>query len=202
MDILDIGSGWAPSVPPAERPAGCRYVGLDLSRTELERAPEGSYDDMAIADVRELCPALRDRFDLALSCQVLEHVKPLAVAAGNVGSYLRPGGRFIAFFSGTFSIFGMLNRVLPQRSALWVMKTFLHRPADTIFPAYYDRCWAGALHRIFREWSSVEVVPSWHGAGYFAFFRPLQAAYVAYEEWACRSERVNLAPYYLIDARR
>lgn len=202
MQVLDMGSGWAPSVAPGQRPPGCRYVGMDVSRAELDRAPEGSYDEVAVADIRRSLPELRDRFDLVVSCQVLEHVKPITLAADTVGSYLRPGGRFVAFFSGRYSVYGILNRLLPPRASRWAMKTFLDRPADTMFRAYYDQCWAAALHRLFGAWSELEVVPFWHGAGYFAFSRPLQSAYIGYEEWARRSGRVNLAPYYLIDVRR
>ncbi len=202
MHVLDVGSGWKPSVPVSIRPADCRYVGLDVSLSELERAPAGSYDDVVIADARHRVAALEGRFDLVLSCQVLEHVRPLDEVVANLRSYLRPGGRLIAFFSGTFSVFALANRVLPRRVGVWTMERLLSRPSDTMFRAYYDRCWASAVERVFADWSEVEVVPRWHGAGYFAFSSALTALYVGYEEWARRSGFLNLAPYYLVDAVR
>ena len=201
--VLDVGAGWRPSVAPVERPPRCWYVGLDVSARELERAPSGSYDELVRSDISaERLGALQGRFDFVISCQVLEHVKPLPPAVDNLRSYLRPGGRLLAFFSGTFSAYGLVNRVLPRRASVWLMNALLSRPPDTIFPAHYDRCWASALERVFRDWSEVGIVPRWFGAPYFAWSRPLQAVYVGYEEWARRAGRDNLAPYYLVDAVR
>lgn len=202
MHVLDVGSGWKPSVPLSARPADCLYVGFDVSRHELERAPAGSYDEIVVGDARRPRAELSGRFDLVLSCQVLEHVRPLDEVVASLRSYLRPGGRFVAFLSGTFSVYALVNRVLPQRVGTWAMQRLLNRPADTMFRAYYDRCWASALERVFADWSEVEVVPRWHGAGYFAFSSGLTALYVGYEEWARRSGLVNLAPYYLVEAVR
>lgn len=199
--MLDVGAGWKPSVAPSDRPADCWYVGLDVSRVELERAPSGSYSDVVASDIcSERVQNLQGSFDLVLSCQVLEHVRRLQPAIDNLRFYLRPGGRFLAFFSGTFSAFGLVNRVLPHRISQWLMRSLLSRPADTMFPAYYDRCWASALERVFDDWSEVEITPRWFGAPYFAWSRPFQAIYVGYEEWASRRSFANVAPYYLVDA--
>lgn len=200
--ILDVGSGRSPTVTPEGRPPGCRYVGLDVSRAELEMAPPGSYDELVVSDVTERVPVLAESFDLILSFQVLEHVSPLMAAVENLRTYLRPGGRLLAHLSGTFSAFGLLNRVIPQRTSVWLVHRLLKRPAAEVFPAHYDQCWSSALERVFAPWSAVEVVPRWLGAPYFAFFRPLHALYVGYEEWARLGRHANLAPYYLIDAIR
>jgi hypothetical protein len=39
LRILDAGSGRQPIIPIDQRPPGCHYVGLDLSLSELTRAP-------------------------------------------------------------------------------------------------------------------------------------------------------------------
>jgi hypothetical protein len=39
MAILDVGSGRRPTITPSDRPAGCRYVGLDISAAELAARP-------------------------------------------------------------------------------------------------------------------------------------------------------------------
>jgi SAM-dependent methyltransferase len=202
QSILDVGAGREPTVPLASRPAGCRYVGLDISRSELERAPRGSYDELVVADVTQPLPALADRFDLVLSFQVLEHVKPLELAMENLRRYARPRGRLVAQLSGTFSPFGLANRLIPQRTSMWLMRQLLHRDPETVFPAHYDRCWYAALERMLDTWTTGTVVCWWMGAGYFDFLRPLLASYIAYEEWARLAGRPNLAPYYVIDATR
>src|SRR5262245_31215661 len=69
--ILDVGSGRRPTIPPEQRPVGCRYVGLDLSRTELAKAPAGSYDEMWESDVAQKVTELEGGFNLIVSWQVL-----------------------------------------------------------------------------------------------------------------------------------
>ena len=51
IQILDVGSGRRPAIPPEQRPPNCTYVGLDLSMDELKAAPRGSYDEMVASDV-------------------------------------------------------------------------------------------------------------------------------------------------------
>ena len=200
--VLDVGAGRDPTVPAARRPAGCRYVGIDLSLAELERAPAGSYDDVVVGDITRRVPELEGRFDLVLSWQVLEHVRPLAAALENIRAYLRPGGHMIVKLSGTFSGFGLANRVLPAQTGEWLLERLLRRDRGTVFPAYYDRCWYSAMAPMLRSWSSYEIVPEFFGAYYTRFSRPLTALYTAYEEWARLREHRNLATHYVVHAVR
>lgn len=200
VGILDVGSGRRPALPPAERPDSL-YVGLDISLDELRKAPEGSYDEFVAADVVEPQEGLRNRFDLVVSWQVLEHVKPLDAALDNLRSYLRPGGRMVALLSGSFSAFALVNKVLPASAGVWLMERLLHRDADTVFPAHYDRCHHAGLVRLLEPWSRADVVPLYRGANYFRFSRRLQVAYITYESWASRNSHCNLATHYLLDAQ-
>ena len=202
VHILDIGSGRRPAVPPGERPPRSRYVGLDLSAHELRLAPSGAYDETIAADASERQDALVERFDLILSFQVFEHVRPLASALDNLQDYLRPGGHLVASLSGSFSAHGVLNRALPAPLATRMMARLLSRPADTVFPAYYDGCHHHALKRMLQPWSSAEISPVFVGGAYFSFSPALLGAYLRYEDWASTSARATLAPYYLVVARR
>jgi SAM-dependent methyltransferase len=198
--ILDLGSGRRPTVPTAERPPNCFYLGVDISRGELEKAPTGSYDDWIVADAAQFVDSLEDHFDLVVSWQVLEHVKPLQGAIENCRRYLRPGGTFVALFSGTLSAVAVINRLVPQAVGIAAMKYLLARDPETVFPAYYDGTWYRPLRRYFENWQSQQIVPLFRGAGYFSFSRTLQGAYLHYENWAARSNRVNLATHYLVEA--
>ena len=198
--VLDIGSGRRPAVPPADRPAGCRYVGLDVSASELDRAPPHSYDETWVGDAASRVPELVGRFDLVVSFQVLEHVRPLDATIENCRAYLRPGGRFVTQLSGAFSLFGLVNRVIPHRLALWILSTFLGWSRENIFPAHYHQCWYSALERILRPWTRSEILPRYTGGMYFSFSPALQRLYLIYEDWAMKTDRRNLATHYLIDA--
>src|SRR3954471_5717818 len=96
--VLDVGSGASPVVPKSSRRPGTTYVGLDVSASELRKAPAGSYDEEIVADAASHLPALDESFDAVVSWQVFEHLRPLAAAVENVRAYLRPGGTLVAHF--------------------------------------------------------------------------------------------------------
>jgi SAM-dependent methyltransferase len=202
VSILDLGSGRTPALGADSRPAGCRYVGLDISLLELQRAPEGAYDEMFEADAVVRKAELEGRFDVVLSFQVLEHVKPLEDAFENMIAYLKPGGRLVAQMSGTFSAFGLLNQVLPQSLSVWALRKATRRAPESIFPAYYHHCWATRLERMVATCSKHEVRWLYLGGDYFAFFSPLAPCYLAYENWDMRGALRNLGSHYLVTAVR
>jgi SAM-dependent methyltransferase len=200
--VLDIGAGRTPAIAPQDRPSGCHYVGLDSSGSELSLAGESAYDEVIVADIAVSSPSRPEAFDVAVSWQALEHVKPLERAVANIHDYLRPGGALVAQVSGKFSVFAVANRLLPGRVGTAALRTLLRRDPETVFPAYYDRCYATALARVFAAWSSVRIVPRYRGAVYLAFSDSLERLYLRYEDWALRSRHENLATHYLVVATK
>lgn len=200
--VLDVGSGRTPAIDPGRRPSRCVYAGLDISADELALAGPGAYTRTIVGDISVFDPDLADSFDLIVSWQVLEHVKPLSAALANIHGYLVPGGRFIAMFSGKFSLIGLVNSLVPSGFAKASMQKLLGRPADSVFPAHYDRCWAGAIKDETRAWSGVEVTPHFRGAEYLAFSPILQRLYLGYENWAASGTHENLATHYSVTATK
>lgn len=202
--VLDVGSGRNPAIPVAERPYRTEYVGLDLSATELEAAGRDAYDRAVVADLVHFVPELSGAFDLAVSWQVLEHVSSLEEAVNNIFGYLRPGGRFVAMFSGGRSAFGIANRVLPNSIGHELVGRVMRRKNSDkpVFPAYYDRCHASAIRRTFDGWTEVRITPFFRGATYFTFSPALMRAYLAYENLICRRDAAELATHYLVVAQR
>jgi SAM-dependent methyltransferase len=200
--ILDVGAGRSPILPVDMRPPGSRYTGLDVSLSEIEEAPRGSYDDFVVGDICTDMPALRDKFDLVISWQLLEHVKSLDDALENIRTYVRPGGHFLAQLSGAFSFFALTGRVLPHGAARAVVRVVQRRDPARVFPAYYNHCWSTAIRRVTSNWSSAEVIPQWYGGAYLTRARPLLAINSAYEHWAITRGHSNLATHYIIDAQR
>ena len=202
VSVLDIGAGRTPAIAPQDRPSGCHYVGLDVSESELGLADESAYDELIVADIAASSPSRREAFDVAVSWQALEHVKPLERALENIHCYLRPGGALVVQVSGKFSMFAVANRVLPGRVGDWALRRLLDRDPETVFPAYYDRCYATALAKLLADWSDVRIIPRFRGAGYLAFSDLLERLYLSYEDWAMRSRHMNLATHYLVVARK
>lgn len=199
--ILDVGSGRSPTIAPEDRPTGCRYVGLDISEDELQAAAPGAYDDVIEHDITQPLPT-DETFDLVLSWQVLEHVRPLDEALHNLRAVLRPGGTMLAQLSASFSAFALLARMVPHGWRVKAMARYLGSAEEEKFPTHYDRCYARALERMLASWSSVTLHPFYRGAVYFGMWRPLQRAYLAYESLIAWRDVRNLATHYLLIGQR
>jgi SAM-dependent methyltransferase len=145
---------------------------------------------------------LEGRFDVVLSWQTLEHVESIDRALENIRAYVRPGGRFVALLSGSYSAFALLARVIPYPVAKRLMQRLMDVGENEKFPTRYDRCTATALEPLLERWSEHAIVPRYKGGAYFRFFRPLERTYLAYENWVERSGRPNLATHYVIWAVR
>jgi SAM-dependent methyltransferase len=202
--VLDIGAGRQPSVDRGDRPEQTHWVGLDLDASELKAAGAGAYDECIAGDVAVAIADLEGRFDLALSWQVLEHVRPLDQAIENVHGYLKEGGTFVSLLSGSWSAFGVLNRMLPAQLGVRLVERVMRRSANDhpVFPAYYDQCYGTGLLRLFAAWRDVRIRPLYRGASYFHFSRPLQELYLAYENAVSDRRLANLATHYLVVATK
>ncbi len=200
--VLDVGAGRRPAIPKELRPVACHYVALDSSQHELEAAPPGSYDRCVVRDVTQSITELEDRFDLIVSWQVLEHVRPVEATLRNLHTYLRPGGRLVAQISGRNSVFAAINRILPYRVTLPLLCQLLSADPEEHFPAYYDQCSDSDLRRALAGWCDVEIVPRYRGAEYFGFSHLMQRAYLLYEDRIAVKQRCNFATHYLLSAVR
>jgi len=202
--VLDLGAGRHPTIPPADRPQGIEYVGVDVSADELRAAGPDAYSEMVAIDATQLAPELEGRFDLAVSWQVLEHVSDFGAVARNIRRYLRPGGTLVARFSGARAVFSIANRLLPNRMGAILVDRIMGRTKSNqpVFPAPYDGCNPRAIERNFAEWSEVVLTPVFTGATYFQFSVPLMRVYLVYENLIARVPVAGLATHYLLVARR
>lgn len=200
--ILDVGSGRQPALLRGRRPFACTYVGLDVSRSELEQAPAGSYDEIVEGDITIHDGSLDNRFDLVINWQLLEHVRRLAPATENMRMYLRGGGTMVSLLSGGRSPFALINRLIPHLAARRLMGLLLGRDLTSVFPAHYDHCHYSGLRRALARWSLASIEPLYRGASYFRFSATLQRTYLLYENWLERAGHIDYATHYLISATR
>jgi SAM-dependent methyltransferase len=197
MTILDVGGGAAPTLPPEARPARSTYIGLDPDSVDLAK---GDYDVRILASASDAQPELVASVDLILSWNVLEHVPDMASAVARFHSYLKPGGVLLARFAGRWAVFAVASRLMPHTLRVRLLSRLIGSPPDNHFPTHYDRCSAHAFELMLADWSEHEIVPHYRGAGYFAFSRPIQRAYLAYESIAMRCP--ELATQYNVRAVR
>lgn len=200
--ILDIGAGRAPTLAHELRPAGCDYVGMDISDCELKAAGTRAYDRWFCHDVTNPFPEQIIDVDVAVSWQVLEHVASTRAALAAIHAALRPGGTLLTHVSGTFANFALIARLMPHQMRSRLMRRLLGSAEEEKFPIRYNGCWAAALERSLAEWSSVEIVPFYRGAAYLRPFRLAQRVYLWYESAVARHGVRNLATHYLIIAKR
>jgi cyclopropane fatty-acyl-phospholipid synthase-like methyltransferase len=201
--VLDVGAGRRP-VLPFEQIRDTYYVALDLDADELEAAPEGLYKESVAAPIETFQPQLVGRFDLVASFYVFEHVRSLETAIENCRLYLKPGGTMVTQFSGRFSYFAVANQVIPHVVTRKLGRVLAGREPHTIFPAFYNNCWYGAVEKVMRNWSEVDIRPVYTGGGYLLRkpFDKVMPAYLAYEDWTERRSHRNLAAHYMVVAKK
>jgi len=200
--ILDVGSGGNPTIALRDRPDGVSYTGFDVDASELERAPEGSYDETIVAPAETPVPELENRFDLAVSWFAMEHVPDVGAAFDNLRTYLVPGGTLVAQFAGRWSAVSVANRMVPHKLARKLLWRAHRRESDSVFPAIYDRCTFRELTETLASWGTADVIPQFTVAEYVLFSRVLTSGYIAYEEAIERLGMRDLSPYYLVVASR
>jgi SAM-dependent methyltransferase len=197
MTILDVGGGDEPTLPRELRPVRTTYIGLDPDPADLAK---GDYDIRILAGASDLQPELVDGVDLILSWNVLEHVPNMASALSRFRSYLKPGGTLLARFAGRWAVFAVGSRLMPHTLRVQLLWRLIGSPPDNHFPTHYDRCTARDFDLMLAGWSEYEIVPYYRAAGYFAFSRPIQRMYLAYESIAMRNSQ--LATHYHVTAVR
>lgn len=119
--ILDVGCGDGFFTKVLLEEKGEKYFdwGLDLSRSEVERARKSkTYKDVIVAGVAKM-PFDDARFATVFSNGTLEHIKEIDKALAEISRVLKPGGRLVftvpskyltsyLFFSNFFPFYGYL----------------------------------------------------------------------------------------------
>lgn len=201
--VLDVGAGASPTLPPQRRPPGCEYIGMDISKTELLRAPVGSYSRTLEADVSQATHIPGLQADVIVSWQVLEHVGSMKTALTNMHRWLAPGGQLIALFSGARAFFAVAGRLMPHRFRSLLLVRATGADAEDKFPTRYDACTKSQLHHLLDgQWSAYEVSPRYRGATYLASAPWLMRAYLRYENLVAEREWADLATHYVLFARK
>jgi SAM-dependent methyltransferase len=201
--IVDLGSGARPTIPADCRPVGCRYIGVDISRVELERAPTGSYSAVCAVDVSSPGACLMERADVVVSWQVLEHVSSMSASLENIYRWLTPGGQLVALLSGSWALSSLVSRIVPHKLRTAMMRHLYGSPAEDKFPTVYDQCRDSSLRELLAPgWTSFEITPRYRGASYVAFSEMLTRGYLCYENYVERHGYANFATHYVVHATK
>ena len=197
VTILDVGGGDAPTLPRDARPDDATYIGLDPDSDDLAA---GDYDRRILASATDLQEDLVGNVDLVVSWNVLEHVTDMPIALARFRDYLKPGGVFLSRFAGRWAVFAVASRAMPHRLRVQLLSRLIGSAEEDHFPTVYDRCTYRDFEVMLADWAEHEITPYYRAAGYLAFSRPLQRAYLAYESLAMH--HTQLATHYNVRAVR
>lgn len=150
--IMELGGGANPALLLDEvRQLGLDYTVLDISQTELDKAPAGYHKLQA--DITSPLKNVSKQYDFVFSKMLAEHVHDGRIFHENTLKLLRPGGVAFHFFPTLYAPPFIANRLLPERLGAWMLRIFNPRDdyQNAKFPAYYSWCRgpsAGQLQRL------------------------------------------------------
>lgn len=143
--ICEIGGGANPAIDLSFIHArGIEYTLLDISKTELEKAPSGYLKVEAdIADKDISLP--ENTYDFIFSKMLAEHISDGKQFHLNVKKLLKPGGMAFHFFPTLFCPPFSLNKILPEQTSYQILTSLSkerHKKGNFgKFPAYYSMCY-------------------------------------------------------------
>ena len=174
--ICDVGGGANPRLSIDEvRGFGLGYTIIDISPTELSKAPVGYSSIVADISTPLTRPDLAGRFDLVFSRLLAEHIRYPTIMHSNIHSLLKPGGTALHFFPTMYDPAFVANRLLPEAlTAKLLVKADNGRSGEgrnSKFPAYYRWC-RGPSRRQLRRFSGlgfeIERYDCFFGTGYLS----------------------------------
>lgn len=181
MKIYDVGGGKQPFVDVNKKNRlELTVVGLDISRSELDRAPVGAYDETLCGDIANVQGAADG--DLVICQAVLEHVQDTEGAMRSIASLLKPGGKALIFVPSRNAVFARLNILLPEiikRKILYGV--YPSARAAQGFPSFYHRCTPDDFIAMGKQNGLVEEESRYYYiSGYFSFLFPV---YLVWRIW-------------------
>jgi 2-polyprenyl-6-hydroxyphenyl methylase/3-demethylubiquinone-9 3-methyltransferase len=139
----------------------------------LEAAPDGSYQELIVADICEYRG--NGSYQLAICQSLLEHVKDTEQALQGIASLLASGGRAVIFVPCRNAWYARINMLLPERLKRAVLFALFPKARGRQgFPAYYNRCTPKEFIAMATlQGLVVAHVQSYYCSSYFSFFTPL-----------------------------
>ncbi len=139
--LCEIGGGANPALPMEYISShGLSYTLLDISREELDKAPDG-YEKM-VADICDPQLQFEHQFDFMFSKMLAEHVPDGRRFHENVFRLLSPGGIAFHFSPTLFAFPFVVNLLIPDWLSAGLLNLF--SPRDKVregkFPARYSWC--------------------------------------------------------------
>ncbi len=174
LRIYDVGGGKQPFVSIKDKKElNLTVVGLDISNTELDNAPNGAYDQTICADIADISGCADG--DLVICQAVLEHVRNTEGAIKSISSLLKPGGKALVFVPCRNAIFARLNIFLPENvKKKLLFYIFPSARSAQGFQSFYHMCTPNDFVRL-ANLNDMNVLESkyYFTSNYFSFLFPI-----------------------------
>jgi SAM-dependent methyltransferase len=206
--ILEVGGGANPMLPIEDvRAQGLEYTVLDISETELSKAPEG-YRTVC-ADIAQAGLQIEGGYDFAFSRMLAEHVPSGEMLHRNIHALLRPGGYAMHFFPTLWAPPFLINRLLPERATdrlLAAINPRRDRYRLAKFPAHYSWCRGptpAQLQRFDRLGYDVVSYGGYFGHGrYYQHFPRIQKLHLRVAGYLARHPRSWATSFAVVVLRK
>jgi SAM-dependent methyltransferase len=202
--IVDIGAGKITPYAADITNGSSEIIGVDLLREDLEANP--ALTQLIVRDViKHGIPQEAHSAGLITSRMVLEHVSDLNRFAREVHDALAPGAWTVHLFAARYSLFAILNRLIPESLAHRLLFTLRPESIDVGgFTTFYDHTHAKAAKSVFQRagLTNVDTEVSYEISQYFHFFFPLFVLARVWETALDHLGRENLGSFVLLSAKR
>ncbi len=201
--VLDVGCGRSSHFDALRRRLpGLAIYGLDADADEIARNPH--VDRKIVADATRSLELPPESVTVVYSQMFLEHIRGAERFHAASFEVLRPGGRVFHLLPNALHPVFWVNRVLPHRVAQRLAELNSDdRPAEQVFPAYYDHCAPGSIRRLLERLGFVDIqIQSLGNYSYGSACYPLFWTFYAYERVTGAVGLRNLWPYLFVTARK
>lgn len=207
--VCDIGGGANPIGAPASRLTPLEsYTLLDISETELAKAPEGY--DKVVADIASASPPDLGTYDLVFSKMLAEHVRSGEQLHRNIFKMLNPGGLAVHIFPTLYALPFLINHLMPEQLASAVLKKLSPQRLSTgrndKFPAHYSWTLGPTSKQLARlegiGYEVVEYLGMFGHEGYYERIPPIKKLHMAECRWLLAHPIPQLTSYARITLRK
>jgi ubiquinone/menaquinone biosynthesis C-methylase UbiE len=202
--VADIGGGkTGPAAALKSEFNGIKIIAVDISEDEL-RSNEHA-DEKIVADVTRHIPLPAESVDIMVSRTVLEHLKTPGDFFKNAYPIIKRNGYFIHLFPSKFSLFAVLNQLLPSKlSSKLITFFFPGRGATGVFPSFYNDCrYPNIIKLLHKHGYQVDDIKiSYYQSDYFGIFVPAYIFSLIWDNICCLLKLKPLGAYICVIARK
>ena len=183
LRVYDVGGGKTPSLSRDQKDQfNLTIVGLDISDTELGRAPDGIYDEIICADICRYVG--KADADLVICRALLEHVRNTEDAFRGLETILKREGKLLIQVPSRNAVYARLNLLLPQKLKEAILdNVFPESKQIQGFPAFYNQCTKNGFRRLGLKYRmNIREERFYFSSSYFKFLFPV---HLIWRIWVC-----------------